>query len=331
MKFYKILFFNTLILGTLISISAYSWLAMWVGLELNLLSFIPLMSSENSLSSESSLKYFIIQALSSMVILFFIIMNLNLDSMYITNFAYFMNSALLMKMGCAPFHFWFTEIISGLSWVNTFILLTWQKIAPMILLMYSLFSNFFLNFVILISLLISSIMSWNQIDIKKILAFSSINHMSWMLSIMFLNHSIWMFYFIIYMFITLSLILMLKIYNYNLLTQIYNFSNMNKNLKLLFFCNLLSLSGLPPFMGFFPKWMVLMTLMNENFYFLSFLLIMFTLLVIYIYLMLMFNSLTIKTNESKILIIKVNSKLMFFSNFLNLSGLIIFTIFYNYF
>nr|AXS66191.1 NADH dehydrogenase subunit 2 [Cucujoidea sp. 1 KM-2017] len=331
MKFYKILFLNTLILGTLISISAYSWLAMWLGLEINLLSFIPLMSSSNSYSTESSLKYFIIQALSSMMILFTIILNLYFSILFFNYLIYLMNSALLMKMGCAPFHFWFVEIISGMNWSNAFILLTWQKIAPMILLMYSSMTNLFLNFVIFISLLISGINSWNQTLVKKILALSSINHMSWMLSILFLNHSIWLFYFLVYFFISLCLILMFKNLNITYLSQISSYCTFNKNLKLLFFCNFLSLSGLPPFLGFFPKWLVLSTLLNKNFMFLSLMLIFFTLIMIYIYLMFMFNSLVLKIEEPKMFLIFNEKKILHTSVFLNLSGLTLFTIFFSYF
>nr|AXS65350.1 NADH dehydrogenase subunit 2 [Cucujoidea sp. 7 KM-2017] len=331
MKFYQILFMNTLILGTLISISAYSWLAMWMGLEVNLLSFIPLISKNNSLSSETAFKYFIVQALSSMMILFSIIMSLNLDSMIFNSWIYLSSSAFLMKMGCAPFHFWFIEIISGLNWVNTMIILTWQKIAPMILLMFTFFSNFYLNFIICVSLFFSSFKSWNQTNLKKILALSSMNHMSWMLSIFLLNHSIWMIYFIFYSFITLTLTLMFKIFNLNFFMQLNNFLILNKNSKLLFFSNFLSLSGLPPFLGFFPKWLVLLSLMNKKFFFLSLMLIFFTLWMIYIYLSMMFNTLTLKISEPLYLFTLINNKILFFLNFFNLTGLMIFSILLVYF
>jgi NADH-ubiquinone oxidoreductase chain 2 len=63
-----------LIGGILISISANSWLGAWIGLEINLISFIPLISSqENIFTTEASLKYFIIQALASSTLLFLVL------------------------------------------------------------------------------------------------------------------------------------------------------------------------------------------------------------------------------------------------------------------
>jgi NADH-ubiquinone oxidoreductase chain 2 len=70
----KILLSTTLIGGILISISSNSWLGAWIGLEINLISFIPLISTqENIYTTEASLKYFVIQALASSVLLFLVI------------------------------------------------------------------------------------------------------------------------------------------------------------------------------------------------------------------------------------------------------------------
>nr|AXS66309.1 NADH dehydrogenase subunit 2 [Cucujoidea sp. 10 KM-2017] len=322
MKFYKILFFNTLILGTFISISAYSWMAMWIGLEINLLSFIPLMKSENKFSSESAFKYFIIQALASMMILFSINLNLIFTDSFLNSISFYLiNSAFLIKMGCAPFHFWFIEVIEGLSWLNSLLILTWQKIAPMTLLMYTFFSNYYLMFIIISSLTVSGFKSWNQTKLKKILALSSINHMSWMLSILYLNHSIWLFYFLIYSFMNLSLILIFLKYNTIYLSQMFSIMKFNKSSKILFFSNFFSLAGLPPFLGFFPKWLVISTLMEKNFYLLSLLLIMFTLLMMYIYLNLSFNALMLNINETKMKFFTIENNTLFFLNMFNLLGL----------
>ena len=74
-------------------------------------------------------------ALASAVLLFAIILFLlennlliNLDNSYSR---IIIISSLLLKRGTAPFHFWFPNVIEGLSWINSLILITWQKIAPL--------------------------------------------------------------------------------------------------------------------------------------------------------------------------------------------------------
>nr|ALO71155.1 NADH deshydrogenase subunit 2 [Subcoccinella vigintiquattuorpunctata] len=323
------LFLITLMMGTLISISSYSWFAMWIGLEINMLSFIPLMNeSKNSNSSEASLKYFIIQAISSMIILFSFLLSLILVENLIqfkVPLEMIFNSALLTKMGAAPFHFWFPEIIEGLSWMNISILLTWQKIAPMILVMYNLNSNLFFSLIILLSMMISGIKSWNQTSMKKILAFSSINHIGWMLSIFMFNQSLWLFYFSFYSFVTISLISMFQKFWISSIQSLLNILNSNKNIKLLFLFNFLSMGGLPPFLGFFPKWMILKTILSSEYFLLAFFMIFFTLLMLFVYMRLLFQALTFKLSESKINCDSFSFLPNFFG-FLNLAGLVLFSL-----
>nr|AMA06624.1 NADH dehydrogenase subunit 2 [Cryptolaemus montrouzieri] len=331
MKFYQMIFLNNLILGTLISISSYSWFSMWMGLELNLLSFIPLIIKKNNFSSEASLKYFIVQSISSIFILFSII----LTNM---NFEYFMieypmnlifNSALLTKMGAAPFHFWFSEIMEGLNWINALILLTWQKLAPMILLMYNFYLNLYFMFIIIMCIVISGIKSWNQTSMKKILTFSSINHMGWMISMFYSNQSMWLYYFMFYFFMNFCLILLLNKFSIQNFNDMFKMMNYNKIFKLFFFINFFSLSGLPPFLGFLPKWMVLMNLMQNNLYILTFIMIFGTLLMMFTYIRITFQSLTMKSMENNFLN-KNNFFFMSLLNFINIFGLLIFSLILNF-
>nr|AYR05099.1 NADH dehydrogenase subunit 2 [Scymninae sp. 2 ACP-2013] len=335
MKMNKILFLNTLILSTLISISAYNWFTMWIGLEINLLSFIPLMNdSKNILSSEASIKYFIVQAISSMMILFAFLMTLLMNDFLMEMkfpFILIMSSSLLMKLGAAPFHFWFPEMIEGLSWFNALILLTWQKIAPMILLMYNFNFSYFFILVILSSLLISGLNNWNQTKLKKIMAFSSMNHLGWMLSILFFNQSLWLFYFFIYTFLTLNLVWMFNWSKIMNLSQIFSFLNFNKYLKYFFFLNFFSLGGIPPFLGFFPKWLILNILIQNNFLMLAFMMIFLTLLTLFVYIRIMFQAFTLNFIDSKILSLNISMFQIFFINFMNIFGLMIFTMIFNFF
>nr|QVM79231.1 NADH dehydrogenase subunit 2 [Grammoptera ruficornis] len=334
MKFYKIMFFCSLTFGTLIAISSYSWLSMWIGLEINLLSIIPLLKDpSNMYPSESALKYFITQALASVIFLFTIIMNLNFIEFFPQNsiLMIIMNSALLTKMGAAPFHAWFPEVMEGLNWMNCLILLTWQKIAPMILLMYNLKMTLFLTCIIIFSSILGGMLGFNQISLRKILTYSSINHISWMIASMINYQTIWLIYFLIYSIINFNIIMIFKHLNIFYLKQLSNTLNQNKNIKFYFMFNFLSLGGLPPFLGFFPKWLVINNLVENNFILISLFLIIFTLISLFFYLRITFSTLVISSNE---ILIKTNFKLSYmlnFLNFLSLSGLLLCMLISNFF
>ncbi|YP_009437729.1 NADH dehydrogenase subunit 2 (mitochondrion) [Aethina tumida] len=333
MKFYKLLFFNSLIFGSLLAISSFSWFSMWMGLEINLLSIIPLMNSKSNLyPSESSIKYFITQTIASSLILIAIMINLNMleyiPQYFNTYLNIMMNSGFLMKMGAAPFHFWFPEIMEGLNWLMCLIMLTWQKIAPMILLMSNLKLNIFITSTIIISSLISGIQGINQISIRKILAYSSINHIGWMLASMMYSNSTWMIYFITYSLISINLILVMYNLNIFFLKQLFNSLNYKKMLKFLFSLNFLSLGGLPPFLGFLPKWLTINLLVQNNLFLISAILIVLTLLTLFYYLRISSNSLVIYSSEnlSKMFYLK-NLTIIF--NSITLSALVLCTFILN--
>nr|YP_009505009.1 NADH dehydrogenase subunit 2 [Luciola curtithorax]AWW89602.1 NADH dehydrogenase subunit 2 [Luciola curtithorax] len=334
-KIYKLTFMLILIMSTFISISAYTWLGMWIGLEMNLLAIIPIIQNKNILSSESSIKYFITQALASTIIMMSIIMmmwkfklnsNLNMNS----NFMMIMNSSLLLKMGMAPAHFWFPEVLEGLNWNNCLLMLTWQKITPMVLLMYNTEFNMFFSMIIISGVTISSIMSMNQISIRKIMAFSSINHMSWMLMSMILEKTIWALYFIIYTIMTMNICFMMK--NIFYLNQLFPMLNMSTSMKMFFMLNFMSLSGIPPFLGFLPKWMVIQSMIKNNLFSMSIIMIMFTLIMIYVYMRITMSTLILKVNQSNWSIklsIKINMISISLMNFVSMMSLILVTIMFN--
>nr|YP_009387930.1 NADH dehydrogenase subunit 2 [Aquatica wuhana]ART65571.1 NADH dehydrogenase subunit 2 [Aquatica wuhana] len=333
-KMYKLMFMSTLIMSTLISISAYSWLGMWIGLEINLLSIIPIISSKNMVSSESSIKYFITQAIASTVILMTIIMMMWKFNFYSkidnSNLILIMNSGLLLKMGMAPLHFWFPEVLEGLNWNNCMLMLTWQKITPMMLLMYNTESTLFYSTVIISGMIISSILSMNQISMRKLMAFSSINHMGWMMAAMIMEKSIWMIYFLIYSFITINITYMMK--NTFYLNQLFPYLNSSPTMKMFFMLNFLSLSGIPPFLGFLPKWMVIQMLIENSMFLLSIIMIAFTLIMIYVYMRIMMSSLIMKINQSNWnlkLNTKINSLTIGILNFFLMSSLVLVTIMLN--
>nr|YP_010587275.1 NADH dehydrogenase subunit 2 [Allobaccha apicalis]WAB45755.1 NADH dehydrogenase subunit 2 [Allobaccha apicalis] len=301
----KILFIFILMMSTMITISANSWLGAWMGLEINLLSFIPLMSDNNLMSNEASLKYFLTQALASSILLFssilflyqnnFIILsNINMNNNFI---CMMILSSLLMKSGTAPFHFWFPNVMDGLNWMNSLILMTWQKIAPLTLISYLIIKSI-LFWCILLSVIVGSLGGFNQTSLRKLMTFSSINHLGWMLMSMYSNESLWITYFLFYSFLSFNLIFLFNIFKLFHINQLFSLYLMNKNLKFSLFLNLLSLGGLPPFLGFIPKWMTIQYLTFNNQLFLMSVMIVMTLLTLYFYLRLCYTSFMLNHYEN---------------------------------
>nr|UUJ36862.1 NADH dehydrogenase subunit 2 [Epeorus sp. 03 ZXM-2022a] len=287
----RLLFYITLMTGTFISVSSTSWMGAWLGLEINLLSFIPLMSNmNNQFATEAALKYFLTQALASAILLFSVItlsLNTHLTFSEIQGnllLSTAICSTLLLKMGAAPFHFWFPGVMEGLDWFNGLILMTWQKIAPLMLISYVLTPNQFSFSIILICIITGSIGGFNQTSLRKIMAYSSINHLGWMLSAVLLGESYWLVYFGFYVLLSTSVVLLLHTYQLSHINQFFGVPINNPILKLTLFCNLLSLGGLPPFLGFLPKWIIIQGLVDHHYTALVTLMVIFTLGALYFYL-----------------------------------------------
>nr|AHA03845.2 NADH dehydrogenase subunit 2 [Athyma daraxa] len=328
----KMFFLFILFFSTLISISANSWLGCWIGLEINLLSFIPLITTPNNLlNSEASLKYFLTQSIASINFLFSILLSLFIMKNFFFNnfFSVIINSSLLMKMGSIPFHFWFPNIMEGISWINCFILMTWQKITPMILLSYYFNLNF-LYFIMIFNVMIGAIGSFNQTSLRKLMAFSSINNLGWMIASITISENLWLIYFMFYSIFTFIMCFLFYIINIFFINQLF-FFNMNFLIKMSIMINFFSLGGLPPFLGFFPKWLVINYLLNNNFFIISFVFIMSSLILLFIYIRIIYSSLLFFSFKLKWLKIFIkNNYLIFiyFFNFISLLGMIISTLFF---
>nr|UQJ73395.1 NADH dehydrogenase subunit 2 [Diamesa sp. 5XL] len=333
---YKLLFFITLMSGTLITISSTSWFGAWMGLEINLLSFIPLMMNTNNLlSSEASLKYFLTQALASSILLFgviFFFMLSNWSNPSLINYTNLLiASSLLLKSGAAPFHFWFPSVMEGLSWNNSLILMTWQKIAPMILLSYCLNTNFFI-IVIILSIFIGSLGGLNQTSLRKLMAFSSINHLGWMVAGMMNSENLWMIYFMFYSFLSMAIIFMFNNFKMFNINQMFGLFNSNSIVKFLMFLSLLSLGGLPPFMGFLPKWLIIESLISMNMFFLLTLMVTFTLITLFFYLRICYAAFLLNHNENNwtysSFYFNKNYLICLIFSFISISGLIMINLLY---
>nr|WIL10211.1 NADH dehydrogenase subunit 2 [Stenocladius bicoloripes] len=302
MKYYKMMFIMMIFISSMVSISSNSWLMMWIGLEINLLSIMPIMKMDNNImSSESSIKYFITQSMASTVILASVVVMMwkfnHMSSMFNKqNLNMMMNSSFLMKMGMSPFHFWFPEVMEGQSWINCLMLLTWQKLTPMILFMINNSKMIFISMVIASSMIVSGIMAMNQTSLRKIMTYSSINHMGWIMSTMILSKTTWMVYFTLYSMISMSLIVIFMKNKLNLMKQMFNKMNNSQMIKILFSMNFMSLMGLPPFLGFMPKWISVQVMITNNMLMMAMFMLILTMLMMFTYLRMTVQFMMIKWN-----------------------------------
>nr|YP_009192201.1 NADH dehydrogenase subunit 2 [Eurythoe complanata]ALO81716.1 NADH dehydrogenase subunit 2 [Eurythoe complanata] len=254
------IFSSTLIASTIIALSSSHWLLLWMALELNLLSFVPLMtSSSNHQETEAAIKYFLAQATGSATLLFGVLLTYS-------NIFYWMNelilpiilSSLLLKMGAAPFHFWFPNVMSGLSWTSCLLLSTWQKIIPLgILMSLSASATMFIMVISSLSSLVGGIGGMNQTFLRPLLAYSSIGHIGWMLGISMFNLMISLIYFTVYSLILLPLLFILNHSQLSNIRQSLSISHIPATSQMTALLILLSLGGLPPLLGFLPKWLTL--------------------------------------------------------------------------
>ena len=264
-----------------------------MGLELNTAGFIPFILKDNLKGlRDSCVKYFLTQALASVFFLLRVVFLLILENASAFGYTLLLVS-LLIKLGAAPFHSWLISLVESLDWLVLFILLTVQKINPLIIL-----SNYnnkvdLVWIIVCLSVLVGSLGGLSQVRLRKIISLSSINHLGWLLAAINLNLKLLFLYFLSYILLLARLIRIFIRVNVFQLTQLssINFSASNLNLV---FLNLLSLGGLPPFFGFFPKWLVLENLASGNFFLVTLIIIISSLIVLYFYLRLTFSAFILK-------------------------------------
>ena len=289
------LFSSTLVLGTILAVSRPNWLYTWIGLELNLLSFIPLITKTKSLQeTEGAVKYFIVQATGRGLLLLGAFTS-TYYQLFSSNFSLrtlILSLRLLLKLGAAPIHWWIPQVISSFPWLLCLILSTWQKVAPLLLLLTStsLYSSKILLTSSILGALVGGVGGINQSQIRTLLAYSSIGHLAWITrALSIISVRVFSIYFFIYCAIT-SLIIFLIHHSSQILRSIKASIN---NLPASTFASLsiilFSLGGLPPLLGFVPKWMVLLNLSSYYLLPLILLLIAGSLLNLFYYLRITFN------------------------------------------
>nr|ABB96875.1 NADH dehydrogenase subunit 2 [Atalotriccus pilaris] len=269
----KLLSATSLLLGTSITISSNHWIMAWTGLEINTLAILPLISkSHHPRAIEASTKYFLVQATASTLLLFASMTNAWFTGQWdITQLTHplsciLLTTAISMKLGLVPFHFWFPEVLQGSPLTTCLLLATVMKFPPTILLFLTS-PSLDQNLLILLAISSAALGGWmglNQTQIRKILAFSSISHLGWMTIIVIYNPKLTLISFYIYSLTTVAIFCTLNNTNTVKLSTMMITWSKTPSLAATLMLTLLSLAGLPPLTGFLPKWLIIQELTKQE-------------------------------------------------------------------
>nr|QXJ42656.1 NADH dehydrogenase subunit 2 [Tylonycteris fulvida] len=282
----------TMFLGTMLVMMSSHWFLVWTGFEMNMLAIIPLLTkTHNPRTTEAATKYFLTQATASMLLILATTINLlytgNWSIMKLNNpmASAMMTMALTMKLGLSPFHFWVPEVTQGIPLLSGLILLTWQKLAPLsILYMISpLMDPYLLMIMALLSIAVGGWGGLNQTQMRKIMAYSSIGHMGWMIAILAYNPTMMLLNLYMYILMTITIFSLLMVNMTTTMTSLSYSWNKLPLTSMIILIMMLSMGGLPPLTGFMPKWLIIQEMMKNNNIIMSTIMTLLALLNLYFY------------------------------------------------
>ncbi len=336
-RYEYILFILFAILGSFVLISSDNFLTAFIGLELQSLSLylMAAFNTKNLKSNEAGIKYFSLGALSSGFLLFGISMiYYDTGSFYMQNLNNFTTISeiglslvlisLFFKVSAAPFHIWTPDVYEGSPTISTLFFASLPKFASLIFLfrVYQELNisgiqslNYIFQIVCAISLLVGVYGAITQKVIKRLLAFSSINHIGFMLlgimSYQFMSEGTLFFYLIIYLITTFGIFAVLLNLRtvegeYTKISQLngLRFTSNSKSISMLVF--FFSLAGIPPFAGFFAKFFILSASITDGFFFLSIVAVLSSVIAAFYYLTIIKNMFF---NKSEIELLDDNNKI----------------------
>nr|AEP26541.1 NADH dehydrogenase subunit 2 [Cyrtodactylus epiroticus] len=281
---------TSLLASTIITMSSNHWLMAWLGLELNTLSILPIiMKSHHPRATEATTKYFLIQATAATMILLASIMNAWQTGQWSIQHTsptttLLTTAAIMLKLGLAPMHLWYPQVLQGVTTSTALVISTWQKIAPLTLL-YMTHYNLNHTMMLLLGLTSALVGGWgglNQTQIRMIMAFSSIAHTGWLITAITLSPDLTTLTMITYMTMTTATFMPIA-------TTTKTITDMGITWQLspatltTTMITLMSLGGLPPLTGFMPKWLILKELTSTGLITLATLLLMASLPSLFFY------------------------------------------------
>nr|AFH73632.1 NADH dehydrogenase subunit 2 [Basileuterus tristriatus] len=269
----NLIFIISLLLGTTITISSNHWIMAWTGLEINTLAILPLISkSHHPRAIEAATKYFLTQSAASALVLFSSMTNAwhtgqwDITQLTHPTSSLILTSAIAMKLGLVPFHFWFPEVLQGSPLTTGLLLSTIMKLPPIALLYMTSHSldPTLLTTLAILSTALGGWMGLNQTQIRKVLAFSSISHLGWMAIIIVYNPKLTLLNFYLYAMMTATIFLTLNTIKVLKLSTLMTAWTKIPSLNAMLLLTLLSLAGLPPLTGFLPKWLIIQELTKQD-------------------------------------------------------------------
>ena len=315
---YPILLLSS-ILGMMVMISSNDLIVFYMGLELQSLALYVLASfnRENLLSTEAGVKYFVLSALSSGLLLYgcsliygfsnstnFVLIaeNLNSNNYGLTFGIVFILVGLAFKISAVPFHMWAPDVYQGSPTSVTLFFAVLPKIAALTVFIRFLYIPFInmidqwqmiVVFLSIASMLFGAIAAIGQKNLKRLIAYSSIGHVGYALAGLSVgsNEGIQsaISYISIYLVMNLAffscLFMIRKSENY--FENIEDLSGLSKNhpiLSISLMIVLFSLAGIPPLAGFFAKFYIFMAVIEKSMYFLAVIGLLSTVIAAYYYL-----------------------------------------------
>ncbi len=292
------------ILGMMVMISSYDLIVFYIGLELQSLALYVLAAFDknNVKSSEAGLKFFILSALSSGLMLYGFSLiygfsgttNFNLISENILSSdtknvfgLVFILVGLAFKISAVPFHMWAPDVYEGSPTAVTLFFALAPKIAALTVFIRFLYVPFInlidqwqtiIIFLSLSSMIFGAVSAIGQKKLKRLIAFSSIGHMGYALAGLAVGTNSGIQNSIIYMCIYLIMnlgffcCLFMMRRNNKFFDELDDLSGLSKNhpvLSLSLLILLFSLAGIPPLAGFFAKFYIFVSVIEESMYFLA--------------------------------------------------------------
>jgi NADH-quinone oxidoreductase subunit N len=313
------------ILGMMVMVSGHSLLTLYMGLEIMSLSLYALIASarDRSVAIEAALKYFVLGAIASGLLLYGMSMIYgitgSLDIAQISNFArastlasqqtlilnfglVFLVIGVAFKLGAVPFHMWVPDVYQGSPTSVTMFLSTVPKIAAIALLIRLLIDGLgdlqhywsdLLMIIAVLSIALGSLVALMQSNIKRMLAYSTISHIGFVLlgfvTGVVEGYGAAVFYVLVYILMSLAAfgsIIALNKSGFEA-DQISDYQGLSKHspwFALIILVVMLSMAGVPPFIGFYSKLFILQQVIAEGYVILAVIAVVFAVISAYYYL-----------------------------------------------